>query len=143
MKTTIFYFSGTGNSLKIARDIAEVLGDAEVISIPEIINEEISILSERIGIVFPVYIWGIPLIVGKFLKRIKAPADKYFFAVATCGSMPGATLGQVANILKSQGMKLSAGFSIVMPGNYIPYWKNTSKRKRYRNPYVDIKDFIT
>jgi len=27
MRTTIFYFSGTGNSLKVAQDIATQLGD--------------------------------------------------------------------------------------------------------------------
>ena len=33
MKTTIYYFSGTGNSLKVAKDIAEGLKDTEIVQI--------------------------------------------------------------------------------------------------------------
>ncbi len=35
MKTAIYYFSGTGNSLKIATDLGEKLGDSEIIPIFE------------------------------------------------------------------------------------------------------------
>ena len=35
MKTQLFYFSGTGNSLRVAKDLAAILGDTEVVSIPK------------------------------------------------------------------------------------------------------------
>lgn len=33
MKTTIFYFTGTGNSLKVAQELAIKLGDSNIASI--------------------------------------------------------------------------------------------------------------
>ena len=118
--TTIFYFTGTGNSLKIARDLAEHLGNTEIISIPKAIKKEINLDSKRIGIVFPIYMYGIPLLVSDFLDKI-ITQDKsiYFFAVANYRAEAGGALLQVASKLKQKGLKLSSGFNICMPGNYI------------------------
>jgi len=40
---TIYYFSGTGNSLKIARDLSEKLDRCEIIPIAQIWKKEIII----------------------------------------------------------------------------------------------------
>ena len=94
MKTKLFFFSGTGNSLKMARDLAAELGDAEVVPIPEALKKLGSIDADRIGIVFPVYMWGLPLIVAEFCRRLLAPSSAYIFGVATCGSWTlGTTVG--------------------------------------------------
>ncbi len=129
MSNVIYYFSGTGNSMKVARDIARNLKDSEVISIPEAINVGIKSNSERIGVVFPVYMWGLPLIVSEFIKKIKKFYG-YLFAVATYGGMPGATLIHAANLLKLNGLKLSAGFAVQMPGNYTPMYGALSQSKQ-------------
>ena len=121
MKTTIFYLSGTGNSLKVARNLAEKLGESEIIPIAKIIDGEIDLPSERIGIVFPVYIWGMPLIVRRFVEKIGKNSEKYFFAVATCGGASANTLKQMENLFKKQGNRLSSGFVVYMPSNYIPW----------------------
>ncbi|AGK95575.1 EFR1 family ferrodoxin [Clostridium pasteurianum] len=120
MNTTMYYFSGTGNSLKVAKDISEKLGDADIVSIPRIINEEVNLSSDCIGFVFPVYVYGLPLIVSSFIKRLMIiDKNKYFFAVATCKAEKGGAILQVANELKDKGARLSAGFSVNMPGNFI------------------------
>ena len=95
MKTTIYYFSSTGNSLIVARELAEKLGETVVSSIPKAINQDIDLSADGIGIVFPVYIWGMPAIVSKFLKKFKNINNKYIFAVATFGGFPAGTLLQV------------------------------------------------
>ena len=65
----IFYFSGTGNSLYVARLLADELNDC-IISIPDCINNgtfEFELKdSEKIGIVTPVYFYGLPSIVETF-----------------------------------------------------------------------------
>ena len=122
MKTTIYYFTGTGNSLKAARDVAQGLGNTELISIGKAVKNGIDISkADRVGIVFPVYVWGAPIIVVNFIKMLQA-SDKYFFSVVTYGGMPGGTTNQVKNLLKTQGIQLSAGFGIKMPGNYTPLY---------------------
>ena len=55
MSTTIYYFTGTGNSLKIARDIAEKL-DAELVPMAKIWQQEsIASNTEKVGFVHPLY----------------------------------------------------------------------------------------
>ncbi len=75
MKTKIFYFTGTGNSLLVAKDIANELGDVELISIPAVISGNINTDSPIIGIIFPVYIWGMPKMVVDFVnpKKVMFP----------------------------------------------------------------------
>jgi ferredoxin len=121
MTTGIYYFSGTGNSLKVARDLADELKDAELISIAKTGGSVPNPEYEKIGIVFPVYMWGVPLIVSDFLKKLKN-SKSYFFAVATYGGMPGAAIVQVSDLLKASGIKLSSGFAVRMPGNYTPMY---------------------
>jgi ferredoxin len=44
------------------------------------------------------------------------------FAVATYGGMPGAATGQLARILQQNRLRLSAGFTVAMPGNCTPLY---------------------
>lgn len=130
MKTTIFYFSGTGNSLVVARHIADKLDNTEIIPIAKVIDEKLDLSADRIGIVFPVYMWGLPLIIADFIKKIKTDKDKYIFSVATYGGMAGSTNRQVANILNINNLQLSAGFLVQMPDNYIPFFNIISIEKQ-------------
>lgn len=127
MSTTIYYFSATGNSLKVARDIADRLGETTTISIPAMKNMNPDLSAEVIGIVFPVYIWGIPAIVSRFIENIGTTnPEKYIFAIATCKSQPGGVLYQLNKKLKKHGFQLSAGFNVKMPGNHIVYYETDS-----------------
>ena len=129
MKNIIFYFSGTGNSLQVAKDIAEKIGECEVINLAKYdTNEKIN--AERVGIVFPVYFWGVPNIIKVFLKKIELQNNPYIFAVATCGGTVGASLIQINDLLRLKNQKLHAGFAITMPENYIVYYNASSKEKQ-------------
>ena len=68
MKTDVYYFSGTGNSLWVAQKISEKIEDSELISIPKVVNKKEGIKGEIIGIVCPIY--TIPLIVADFIKIV-------------------------------------------------------------------------
>lgn len=121
-KNIIYYFSATGNSLVIANDLARELGGADVISIPHALNKGIDTDYDRVGIVFPVYMFGVPLIVARFLKQFVVKDHAYVFAVANYGGIAGGALTTTRRILKERGIKLDAGFGIVMPGNYTPLY---------------------
>jgi ferredoxin len=120
MRTAIYYFSGTGNSLVAARDLAAALGDADVIPIPRAMRQAAPVTANRVGFVFPVYAWGLPLIVAEFCRRLEAKPGPYLFAVATCGGSVGATHRQLAALLRARGLTLASSFVLVMPGNYTP-----------------------
>ena len=117
----IFYFSGTGNCLKIARDLAAELGGTDVVAIAKAVKEPTVSVSGRVGIVFPVYAFNVPIIVSDFVKKLKASDLTYVFAVATCAQVAPDVLDQLARGLKKQGLKLSAGFVIKIPSNYTPF----------------------
>jgi ferredoxin len=109
MKAKIFYFSSTGNSLYTAREIAGELGD-EIMPIPKAAGCRNSMGVETIGIVFPVYAWGLPRIVGEFAANLILAPGQYVFAAATCGGTPGDVLGRLKKILKKNGHDLNSGF---------------------------------
>ncbi|HUK84233.1 MAG TPA: EFR1 family ferrodoxin [Candidatus Acidoferrum sp.] len=118
MSAIIYYFSGTGNSLFVAREIAGKIG-GQLIPISSVINEaKLSLEADVVGIVFPVYYatndCGIPLIVNRFVHNLENLPSKYIFAVCTCGNMPGTTIENFAKLVKSQGGELAAGFTLKM-----------------------------
>jgi ferredoxin len=115
----IYYFSGTGNSLFVARDLVEKI-NGELISIPSVMEREmIRLESDMIGIIFPVYHQGIPFIIRRFINKIDNLNDKYIFSICTYGDSPGISIKYLNEIIKSKGGKLAAGFSVNMPYNYI------------------------
>lgn len=76
IKNIIFYFSGTGNSLQLAKDIAKEIGDCEVLNLAQY-DTSSRVTAERVGIVFPVYFWGIPLAVADFIGKLPTQAINY------------------------------------------------------------------
>ncbi len=122
IKTVIYYFSATGNSLALARDLARELGNADIFSIADLQNEkEISPSAKAVGLVYPVYAFGIPLIVERFIKKMRFRGDQYLFTVTNYAMIQGAGLSKARRLLKKRGLTPKAEFGIVMPNNYIPF----------------------
>lgn len=119
MNTTIYYFSGTGNSLKVAKDLSDQL-DAKIIKISHknMFHCE-DTQSDVIGFVFPVYFVGIPIMLKNFLENLQMNKKAYVFAIATYGGNIGGPFKEINRILHQKNMALSAEFTILMPGNNI------------------------
>jgi Formate hydrogenlyase subunit 6/NADH:ubiquinone oxidoreductase 23 kD subunit (chain I) len=128
MSIDAYYFSGTGNSLAVAKEIAEKT-EGTLISISSVIDmPTIKTGADSIGIVFPCYLaqlFGIPLIVERFVRKLEGIGSKYVFAVATCGGRVSVnalpTLKNLGKIIKSLGGRLAAEFSINLPMNNLEY----------------------
>lgn len=116
-KVAIYYFSATGNSLAVARDLSIKLS-GDLISIPSVMDrEKITTDADAIGLVFPVFFAtndnsGIPLIVRRFIGKMENIGSKYIFAVCTHGGMPGTTMEHLKTAIDKRGGKLSAGFAV-------------------------------
>jgi ferredoxin len=119
VSTTMYYFSGTGNSLKIAKDISKGITDCRLQHIAASMahGDTTPVDTEKVGIVFPVYVDGLPLIVEKFLRGLRIHPDTYIFAVANYGGAVGGSLLQADSILQEKGCRLSAAFGLKMPDN--------------------------
>ena len=120
METAIYYYTGTGNSLWTARTLSLALGNTEIRSMAQV-TERRRIPEAVVGFVFPVHMWGVPRVVIKFLKKIELDPNAYYFALAVNAGQVSRTLIQLQEILGARGVRLAAGFDIIMPSNYIPW----------------------
>ena len=121
----VYYFSGTGNSGFVAQTLANLLG-SDITFIPDFdaTNNEMPV--ERMILVFPVYSWGIPPLIEKFIlsvpeshwefmKERQYPVD----CVLTCGDEVGMAPEMIKIIFDRTGMILNSVFSVIMPNNYV------------------------
>lgn len=134
MKTILYYFTGTGNSLAAAKKIAATLGETELVPIASLQDTSGDIVpaAERIGIVAPVYFCGLPLMVAAFAGRLDPTAAEYLFCVMTHGGGgESAAVRQLDGIIRDKrGRGLDAGFGIAMPGNYILMYESPAGEKQ-------------
>jgi NAD-dependent dihydropyrimidine dehydrogenase PreA subunit len=122
LKTDLFYYTGTGNSLWAARTLGRELGGVSIRSISRMGDNPIESHADAVGLIFPVHIWGLPRRVIAFVNTLVQDTSKYCFAIAVNAGQVAATLLQLQKLLgNSRGLFLSSGFNIVMPSNYIPW----------------------
>jgi ferredoxin len=113
MKNMVCYFTGRGNSLKTAEDLAERLGSTELVPIRHDTLFRADPDAERIGIVTSVIDCGLPTLVKRFVRRMpRGRGGLYVFSVVTNGGLPGATVRQLETLLKKRTYALSAGWQI-------------------------------
>ncbi|MFO7736226.1 MAG: EFR1 family ferrodoxin [bacterium] len=121
MSNVIFYFTGTGNSLYAAKKISEKLsGETSLIPIAAYAEKGFAVSSaDYVGIVFPVYAWGPPLIVKSFIKNLNVEQCQYFFITLTFGGSSGNAAGITEKMLKKRNISCNGIFEVIMPSNYI------------------------
>ena len=117
-RTEIYYFSGTGNSLHVARELQKRLPKAELIPMIKLLKERsIKPDAEALGFVFPIYLASIPKPVRSFMQRLDPSSARYIFTVATrIGSFTTADMS-INRILRKKGKKLDAFALINMASN--------------------------
>lgn len=117
----IYYFSGTGNSLWVAKQLSNTLNDYKLQAINSYLPDENYDIdnNEAIGFVFPVYAWAPPQIVFDFIERLNIKQPSYLYFVCTCGDDTGKTAHEFMKVIKKKGWKCYAGYSVIMPNTYI------------------------
>lgn len=130
MRTIIYYFSATGNSLVVAKDLAAELGNAALAPITKTLTSGQDVGCDTVGIVFPVYMFGLPLVVARFLAALPVSKDAYIFTVATFGGLPGLPHTMAREIFRERDIRVAAGFSVLMPGNYTPMYGAIGQEKQ-------------
>lgn len=123
-KVEIYYFSGTGNSLAVARDMAERL-NARLMPVTSLLGRgSIDIEADKVGFVFPIYDFKPPAIFKEAVRNINNINSKYIFAVCTYGIASYNSLKYFSKIVIDCGGSVSAGFAVGMPQNGIGSAKN-------------------
>jgi ferredoxin len=128
MNTEIYYFSGTGNSLFVAKELQKRLSDSNLIPIIRLLNEGKSKANGKIiGVVFPVHALTVPVAVIKFLRKLDLSSAEYIFIVATRMGIIFNDFKTIHHLLKKKNKKLNAHFLINM-------YSNDSKDENYQTP---------
>jgi hypothetical protein len=115
-----YVYTGTGNSLWIARQLALELKEVSLHFMPYL-STDFKVEADGVGIVFPVHIWGLPIRVIQFINHLQVKPETYFFALAVNAGQPAATLLQLQKLMSTRQLSLALGYSIVMPSNYTPW----------------------
>ena len=130
----IFYYSGTGNSLWVAQQIAKYQNE-EMIDIAKELQKNLDEYvydldrREKIGFVFPTYSWAPPKIVEDFIKKVKFNGYRqhYLFSVYTCGSDSGYMSKYLDNLFKDKKMEIYYTEFVQMPENFITMFELDSE----------------
>ena len=88
-ENVIFCYSGTGNCLDMAKNIAKSLGDTDIIMMrryPAVTDVR---EAKRVGFIFPCYGGGLPGHVERYLHDIKVSPDAYTFGIQQCAAYAG------------------------------------------------------
>lgn len=146
-KNIIFVFSGTGNSLWAAKEIAKERENCEIVSMGKDFKGVLTSGYDSIGFVFPTYAGGIPKRVKEFIANVdlQGNMDAYYFAVATCGRVVKApnVITQIRGYLKRKGIQLHYGDRLDMYSNYvIGYEMRTTVREEADQSASDLRPMI-
>ena len=98
-ENVIFCFSGTGNCLDLAKNIARGLGDTDIILMRSAPVETDVRSAKRVGFVFPCYGGGAPADVLNYARRIQVGAGAYTFGVSQSASYAGTGLAELNKII--------------------------------------------
>lgn len=131
MTNIIFYYTGTGNSLHAAKRASAALGGAELIHMGRKRDHGYKALTaDAVGFVFPVYSWGPPPAVEKFVRKLDLAKPDYLFSIITHGGAPGDTLPMWNDMLKGIGLAHDAGWLVRTVDNYIPFYNPPDPEKQ-------------
>lgn len=107
MEHIIYYFSGTGNSMRTAIRIAEIIGGAEIVSVRYSPENASAQNASVIGFVCPVYEWDMPGTMKEFVEKLRINTNAYIFMVATYVAIHGKTFETMEKLLSAKGARLT------------------------------------
>ena len=117
-KVEIYYFSGSGNSLHVAKELQKRIHGSDLIPLVSLLNmDTIETKAEIIGFVFPIHGLTIPVPVKKFIKKLNVYSAEYIFAIATRGGTWHNAFTGIDKILKKSGKSLGSSFTLNMASN--------------------------
>ena len=123
----ILYFSATGNSLAVARQLAEQLNE-QLMPLTEAVQQDLT-NEKRIGLVFPTYDFNLPPALRDMIAQLNISPKSYVFTVITCGSMVGNCVWVLRRILREKGIELAYSHKVSVPDNSaLAFGRNPNKQ---------------
>lgn len=143
----ILYFSATGNSKYVAKEISKETDD-ELIPLRDLIkwkeyNIEVS-KGENFGVVMPTYFYGLPSILLDYLKKanIILKGNNYCFFVTTYGNNYGNIGSEARKAFSKFGIEFDAMLDAKFPDNWAPGFDLTDDAKIKYEESIGIENTL-
>ena len=124
MSMTIYYLSATGNSLQMAKMLAEQLGttdEVRLVSIPDALEKNDLTPSGSVGFVLPLHFFALPLLAEEFLTQVDLSQTTYTFGLVTAGfHYISDAFHELTELVYLTGGELHAAFYVDMVSVYLP-----------------------
>lgn len=139
----IFYFSATGNSKHAAEKTAGV--NENIVSISDALKTksmEFNVADGKLGIVFPVYFFGVPQSVLDFINsaKIHLKEKTYVYILMSCGASTANADKFVSKVLEKKGIFVNAVYSVKMVDTYVPLFKIAKETEQKKiNDKADLE----
>ena len=117
----VLYFSATGNTEFVAREIARLTDDTCLNLLDKIKTGDYSEIYSEKPFVFcsPVYVCELPSFFRKFLRKVKLSGSKKVYFLITSGGYSGIASGQASLLSRKKRLCYMGTGDIFMPRNYI------------------------
>jgi len=116
----IFYFSGTGNSYYVAREISKRLNQSKLYSIADLLSKpDFEIIDKEILIVCPLYFYAAPPLVLSFIDRLNVDKISYLSFIFTAQFPNGIAIKKIKKYCLNKNITVNSCFYLKMPTNYV------------------------
>ena len=117
----ILYFSATGNTEFVAKQLAKRLDDECINLLDRIKNHDYSAIRSKKPFVVcsPIYVCEPPRFLCDYLRKVSLVGNRNIYYVFTSGGYAGIADSIVKRITKRSGMKYMGWTELVMPRNYV------------------------
>ena len=142
----VLYFSATGNTEFVARELAKRLGDKCINLLERVKTQDHSPLhSEKPFVICaPVYVCEMPRFLADYLKKQTFTGSKDVYFIFTSGGYCGISGMLAKNIFKAKKMVYRGHAEFKMPRNYVandsyPMLEKEEIEKRIRDSYQQLE----
>ena len=146
----VLYFSATGNTAFIAKELAKRIGDECVNLLERIKKQDFSpIHSEKPFVICaPVYVCEIPRFMTKYLKQLSFTGSKDVYFILTSGGYCGPSGYLLKRIFKAKKMQCHGHAEFKMPRNYVasdayPMLEKEEVEERILASYAQLEEVST
>jgi ferredoxin len=112
----IYFFSGTGNTLFLVKELKKRIPQALLRPIASFrFDSEVVPQSKKIGFCFPNHGGQIPAAMRLFIQKLKLQGDEYLFALVSSGGTGCNAFESINRIVRKKSLRLSGEFLLNMP----------------------------
>lgn len=125
----VLYFSGTGNSAYVAKEIGKSLSEDVLNLNQKIAAADVAPLYSKTPwvLVAPIYAWRIPRIVSDWMRKTELVGSRKLYVVVTCAEDAGNAAGYVQKLCAEKQMEFMGCAAVIMPTNNIAMFQTPTQ----------------